>query len=69
MSVAVRIRPLTRWSLARRFISVASVSEWVSTRRRATRTEGDHTLENEHCGWENMIKTSTVPLEFRVHLQ
>jgi len=27
MSVAVRIRPLTRWSLARRFISAVNVSD------------------------------------------
>jgi len=62
MSVAVRIRPLTRWSLARRFISVASVSDWAHTQRHAVHTESNNALENEHRSFKDGVRTSAVLL-------
>ena len=69
MSVAVRIRSLTRWSLARRFISVASVSDWAHTQRHAVHTESNNALENEHRSCEGIVKTCTIPLKCCMYLR
>jgi len=69
MSVAVRIRPLIRWSLARRFISVFGVSECVYNQRRAVHTESNDSLENEHRSCEGIVKTCTIPLKCCMYLR
>jgi len=60
MSVAPRIRALTRWSLARLPTSVTSMSNLIHIQRRAARTEGDNSLEKEHCNCEDAVRTSIV---------